>query len=228
MEAQRKAWNTKQKTFRQILLSGEQYPQAMQMFQEQHAALHTIEISPEAGWSFQDEVLSGMRHDLYRRIPERGEHSIAWLLWHMARIEDVAMNLLVAGQAQVFTGEGWQERMGVHLTNTGNAMPAEAVISLSREIDIQALLAYRLSVGRQTRQIASGLSAQDLKRKVDPTRLQCALDEGAVLPEAGGVIDYWSKRNIAGLLLIPATRHNFVHLNEALKVRKNLKQDEIW
>lgn len=35
------------------------------------------------------------------------------------------------------------------------------------------------------------------------------------LLQARFVTDYWSRRTIAGLLLMPATRHNFVHLNEA-------------
>jgi hypothetical protein len=34
--------------------------------------------------------------------------------------------------------------------------------------------------------------------------------------------DYWSKKTIAGLLLMPPTRHNFVHLNEAARIRQKL------
>ncbi|GAI64420.1 unnamed protein product, partial [marine sediment metagenome] len=32
----------------------------------------------------------------------------------------------------------------------------------------------------------------------EPARLQQVLAEGAVVAEAQGLIDYWSKRNIAG------------------------------
>jgi len=58
-----------------------------------------------------------------------------------------------------------------------------------------------------------------LKQKVDPIRLQQALDEGAVVEAARGIVDYWSRRTIAGLLLMPATRHSLVHLNEALRLK---------
>ena len=44
--------------------------------------------------------------------------------------------------------------------------------------------------------------------------------EGAVLEVASDLIDYWAKRTIAGLLLMPATRHNLVHLNEALRLKQ--------
>jgi hypothetical protein len=48
-------------------------------------------------------------------------------------------------------------------------------------------------------------------------------DEGAVVEAARGLLDYWGKRNIAGLLLMPATRHNLVHLNEALQLKQRRK-----
>jgi hypothetical protein len=50
--------------------------------------------------------------------------------------------------------------------------------------------------------------------------LQQVLDEGAVVQEAQGLLDYWGGLNIAGLLLMPPTRHNFVHLNEALRIKQ--------
>jgi len=34
------------------------------------------------------------------------------------------------------------------------------------------------------------------------------------------VIDYWSGLTLAGLLLMPPTRHNFIHLNEALRLKQ--------
>jgi hypothetical protein len=48
------------------------------------------------------------------------------------------------------------------------------------------------------------------------------LREGAVVEDAKGLIDYWSKRKISGLLLMPPTRHCFIHLNEALKIKKKV------
>ena len=57
---------------------------------------------------------------------------------------------------------------------------------------------------------------------VDPIRLQRLVDEGAVVEAASDLIAYWGRRNIAGLLLMPATRHNFVHLNEAFRLKQRL------
>jgi hypothetical protein len=37
------------------------------------------------------------------------------------------------------------------------------------------------------------------------------------------VVDYWSRRDVAGLLLMPPTRHTIVHWNEARKILDLLK-----
>jgi hypothetical protein len=46
------------------------------------------------------------------------------------------------------------------------------------------------------------------------------MDVGAVLEDAYGLIKYWGNRNIAGLLLMPPTRHCLVHHNEALQLKR--------
>jgi hypothetical protein len=48
------------------------------------------------------------------------------------------------------------------------------------------------------------------------------MKEGAVLPEAMEIINYWSSKTIAGLLLMPATRHCILHLNEAERIKAKL------
>ena len=182
--------------------------------------LHSAKMTQTEPWSFEDEVLNDMTEEQIRRIPRNCEHSVAWCVWHIARIEDVAMNLLVAGSPQVLHRDNWLERMKVTVGDTGNAMDEEGVAELSAAIDIEALRAYRLAVGRRTREIVQQLEPEALKQKVDPSRLQQVRDERAVVEAANGIVDYWGRRNIAGLLLMPATRHNLVHLNEALRLKR--------
>ena len=135
------------------------------------------------------------------------------------RSEDVAMNRLVAGSPQILHKDKWLERIRATVSDTGNAMDENDVADLSAQIDIKGLRAYRLAVGRRTREIVKQLQPEQLKQKVEPVRLQQLLDEGAVVEEARGIVDYWSRRNIAGLLLMPATRHNLIHLNEAYRLK---------
>jgi hypothetical protein len=215
----RKLWNRQQTEFRGVLLSFNQHSRAIQMFLSQHAMLHSAKLAQSEPWSFEDELFSDLSEEQTRRIPPSFEHSIAWNIWNIARIEDVAMNMLVAGSPQILHRGNWLERMKIDVRDTGNLMVPENVAKLSATIDVEALRAYRLTIGRRTRHIVQQLQPQALKLKVEPSRLQKVVQEGAVVAAAGDLIDYWSKRSIAGLLLIPATRHNFVHLNESLSIK---------
>jgi len=182
--------------------------------------LHSAKMAGSEPWSFEDNVFCDVTEEQIRRIPRTCEHSVAWLMWHIARIEDVAMNLLVAGGPQILHRDNWLERMKITARDTGNATHEADVAKLSAAIDINALRRYRLAVGRGTREVVKQLEPGALKQKVDPARLQRVMDEAAVVEAAGDLIDYWGRRNIAELLLMPATRHNFLHLNEALRIKQ--------
>jgi hypothetical protein len=54
-------------------------------------------------------------------------------------------------------------------------------------------------------------------------RFRRAVDEGALVNAAADVGSYWSRHTKANLLLIPATRHAFTHLNEARRLRAKLR-----
>jgi hypothetical protein len=218
MNPNRQHWSQQQQELRKALGQPQNFEVVKPLFMQQHAAVHAAGVSNSSQWSFADEVWQGLSENSARRIPSGSEHSIAWLFWHLARIEDVTMNLLLAGQPQVLA-EGWQPRLKVSASDTGNGMSPQEVAQLSAEIDLSALLAYRNEVGCRTRENVARLTPASLKQRVDPQRLERVKAEGAVLPAGYGVIDYWSRLTLAGLLLMPPTRHNFIHLNEALRLK---------
>jgi len=219
VESYRKLCLKQQTELRKRMTNFNQYDEAMQLFFSQHAMLHSAKMAQTEPWSFEDEVLDDLSEEQIRRIPRNCDHSIAWNTWHIARIEDVAMNLLVAGSPQVFNQVHWRERMEINVRDTGNAMNPEGVEALSATIDIESLRDYRAAVGRRTRRIVANIHPEGLKMKVEPSRLQRVRDEGAVVEAASDLVDYWGRRDIAGLLLMPATRHSLVHLNESLKLK---------
>ena len=55
----------------------------------------------------------------------------------------------------------------VDCRETGNAMTPAEITALSAALDIEALRAYRLAVGRRTRQVVCGLQAPALNQKVE-------------------------------------------------------------
>ncbi len=165
-----------------------------------------------------------MADNQIRWIPERMDHSIVWILWHLVRIEDITMNIIVAGKKQAFDKGDWSGKLNVSLIHTGNAMSKVEIIELSNGINIDQLRKYRVAVGRRTQEIVKQLDSAYIDKKVSPSRLDHVLRKKAVIEDAKGLIDCWSKRTIAGLLLIPPTRHCFIHLNEASRIKKKLME----
>lgn len=221
MDPNRKYWNNSHQKLKHALAAGD-HEKAIKLFLGGHAMVHSAKMAKAGLWSFEDELLNDLTDDQLRIIPPGGEHSIAWILFHLARIEDITMNMLVAGTVQLFARDNWAEKLNVAILHSANKMDAESVTKLSTGIDLVALKAYRNAVGRCTREIVKKLQAEDFKKKVDPNRLQKVMKEGAVTKEAMEIINYWGSRTIAGLLLMPPTRHSILHLNEALRIKKRL------
>lgn len=222
METNKSDWNNRHKALRFALAKPAEFSRALNLFLQQHAAVHTATVSQSGEYSFEDAVWQGLDEADARCVPPKGEHSIAWIVWHLTRIEDVTMNILVADRPQLFLSEGWFERLGTPYRDTGNQMSPGDVDRLSGQININALRAYRRAVGLQTRENVTRLDPGLLQKRVPAGRFQHLIDEEAVNPEATGVLEYWGGLTVAGLLLMPPTRHNIIHWNEAEKIKQKL------
>lgn len=223
MNANRKLWNQGQQKLRRALTSVDRH-KAIDLFLNQHARVHSSKMSKSNVWSFEDEVLNDMTEENIRQMPPTGEHSIAWIILHIARIEDITMNMLVAREPQLFLRDNWVDKLEVAIIHSANKMDTTGVAALSTRVDIDALRTYRQAVGRRTREIVRKLRPEVFRQIVATSRLQNVMDEGGLLPEAIEILNYSSKRTIAGLLFMPPTRHNFLHLNEALQIKQTLQR----
>ncbi len=223
MDPKRRFWNQQQKALQAALTDLKEPRRALKLFLEQHAMVHASRMTGAGVWSFEDQVTTGLSDENYRQVPPNEDHSIAWIIWHLARIEDVTMNMLVAGRQQLFHEGGWFQRIQSKTSETGNALDKIGIDNLSHTMDIEQLRAYRLAVGRRTEEIVQNLGPDDFTRKVESSRLAKTEEDGAVVESTRWLLDYWGKKTIAGLLLMPPTRHCFVHLNEALLLKKKIQ-----
>ncbi len=228
IDPHRKEWNEQEQTLQDALKRSKDLAQVAALFQRQHAMLHSSGMTPpeergEHFWSFDDEVWEGLSDQAARRIPKGCEHSIVWLVWHMARCEDITMNVFVLDQPQVLYQDEWIKRVNTPIHDTGNALNPDEIASFSAVVDIPSLRAYRTAVGCRTRKIVWQLAPEMLKQTVDPRRIEQVRASRDVVEAASYLLDYWGTRTITGLLLMPPTRHNFVHLNEAMRL-KNKRQ----
>jgi hypothetical protein len=229
MDANRKHWNEQHAVLHRLLMKEKNFKKALPVLLEQHAAVHSAKLPPlredkraGARWSFQDEVLSALNEAQMRALP-KGKQPVVWKLWHIARVEDITMNLLLAGSPQVFRSGNWLEKMAVDFEDVGNDMPASDLIQMSERLNVKALLAYRLAVGRRTRSILRRLKPDALWEPPAANRIRRIIEERAVRETAGWLLKYWGGNPGANLLLMPATRHPFVHLNEISRMLPKLR-----
>ena len=218
------AWNRQHALLRRLLMKEKDYGQAIPVFCHHHATVHAAKLSAGAHGSCQDEVLSGLADEQMRAIPKGCPHSVAWKLWHIARIEDVTMNLLLADSPQVLTAGGWLDKLEVTCVTVGNEMDTRAIAELSQAINLKALLAYRLAVGKRTRSIVRGINLDELGQPPAQERLKRIAKEGAVVARSAWLLEYWGGHPSANLWLMPATRHCFVHLNEIERMLPRLRR----
>lgn len=112
-------------------------------------------------------VVEGLSADDLAARPTRHANSIAWLVWHLTRIQDDHI-ADVAGFDQVWTAQGWYDRFALPFPPeaTGYAHSSDDVARLS-EVDGERLLGYYDAVHEQTLGYVSGLGPDDLDRVVD-------------------------------------------------------------
>jgi hypothetical protein len=97
---------------------------------------------------------------------DRDANSIAWLVWHLSRVQDDHVSE-VAGTDQVWTTGGWAKRFelpfGTAATGYGHGSPDVAAL----RADSGLLLGYFDAVHQQTMKYLGGLNDSDLDRIVD-------------------------------------------------------------
>jgi hypothetical protein len=87
MDPNRKRWNDQQQELQHALARLDDPAGAIQLFLDHHGGVHSSRLCAGQAWSFEDEALEGLEEANYRMILPGEDHSIAWILWHLARIE---------------------------------------------------------------------------------------------------------------------------------------------
>jgi hypothetical protein len=222
MNEQQQTWLEQQQRLATCLATPGLELEALELAPRQHAQVHASTVSQSGLYSFEDEVLDGLGEEQLRAQSGHEPNSIAWLLWHCARIEDVTTNLLIAGQPQVVEREDWLSRLKISAEDVGTGMGDSQVAQVTSQIDLDALRAYRQAVGGCTRQILLTLAPERLHRSVDSARIEQLLGSGILGQGADYLAEIWGSWKVGDLVRQPAIRHNFVHLQEAQEIKEKM------
>lgn len=162
-----------------------------------------------------DGLFGSLSEAQLRARPHTGVNTVAWLLWHSARIEDVALNRFLTDQPQVL--EEWIERLAVAHRDVGTGMSDAEVDGLSARIDLHALRGYWDAVTARTLAAVETLRGSDLEAPVPGERVRSVvISEGVVAPGAEWLTEFWAGgRSRAWVLAQTALLHPYGHYFEA-------------
>jgi len=113
-----------------------------------------------------DELTDGLSDDISNYRPTPSANSIAWLLWHSARVQDIQVAHL-AGVEELWTRDGWVDRFGLDLPrdDTGYGHSPEDVVKVHAPAEL--LSGYYRAVHQFTLDYTGGVTAEELARVVD-------------------------------------------------------------
>lgn len=176
------------------------------------------------GLAYNDYFVIPSHQNEHTVMPSPEDATIAWNFWHISRIEDMVVSRLIDHKDELF--EVWQEKLHTTFKDTGNAMTDEEIMRLSRQIDYFQLMEYRNAVGKQTLTMLESLTFEDLSNKVRKADVEKLVETGSVSthPDAIWLLDFWGKKDVLGLLLMPVLRHPFVHLFDNLRLYEKIKK----
>jgi len=112
------------------------------------------------------EAVEGLTPGQLALRPESEANSIAWLIWHLTRIQDDHV-AAAAGMEQVWTAKGWADRFGLPFDprETGYGHDSSRVADV--QADAELLADYYDEVHEQTLRYVATLTDEDLDRVVD-------------------------------------------------------------
>lgn len=131
--------------------------------------MKSSELLADAFGRIQEEVHSaveGLTPDELGTRPVDAGNSIAWLVWHLTRIQDDHL-ADAGGYEQTYLTDGWYERLGLPFdpADTGYGHGADDVAAVRVAGDL--LIGYYDAVHARTAEYLKGLTDEDLDRIVD-------------------------------------------------------------
>jgi hypothetical protein len=215
-----KGWNEDQKNLNVLLPNQKTFMKGIDLLLKTHSLLHDKKVSKTASETFYDDLWENMKDETCRIISNK-ETSILWNIWHITRIEDIISNIVIGRKETIFNEE-IQAKLNIKIKDTGNAMTYPEIESFNKGINIKELKEYRVKVGKSTQKIIKVMEFIDIKRKVEKEQLERIKQNGGVTDDQKSIwlLDFWGRKNILGLINMPITRHQIVHLNDCFKIKQ--------
>ncbi|MCB9133913.1 MAG: DinB family protein [Anaerolineales bacterium] len=159
-------------------------------------------------------VWTDVSETLMRRRPHPHVNSIAWNLWHMARVEDAGLNRFVTDHPQVWE-EGWMEKLNLPWRHHGSEMTFLEVDDLNERINLSALHDYANAVHARTLGVLETLNLDNLAAVVPTERIWTIMvEEGLAHSNPDVFIQTYTGWSKGKCLMNFCLTHPYQHIGE--------------
>jgi hypothetical protein len=214
-------WTIKQNNVKKLLSKEESFDDGIKLLLNMHSILHDKKAYKSEEDTIYNKLWVNLKDETCKIITKK-ETSIIWDIWHITRIEDIVANIIIGNSEEVLNG-GMQKKLNIKTKDTGNAMNKDEIKLLNKNINIKELNEYRIKVGKQIVKIIKELKYSDMKRKVENKQLDKIMKNGGLLEDEKSkwLLDFRGNKNILGLIMMPITRHQTMHLNDCFSIKEN-------
>ncbi len=190
---------------------------ARDLLLDEHGRMHAAGVTGDKT-TLAERTFGGLSDDQMRVRPREDLNSLAWLMWHIARAEDIFANVILSGRDQVMDG-GWLARLKTGRRDFGIGMSKPEVTELTSQVDVAALREYRDAVGRRTQEIIRGFGPSDWQGELQAPALEKAAALGCFGAKGELVAKAFTGRPRVGVLGGLLVTHAAMHMGEAQTVR---------
>ena len=151
-------------------------------------------------------TLDGMTPDQMAFRPSEASNSLAWLAWHLTRVQDRELSGL-SGQEQAWTADGWHTKFGKESDpdETGMGYTPEQVAATNPPT--QLILDYHTAVVERSKAYLAPLTHEDLARELDEPQ--------------------WNPAPTVGVRLVSILSDNAQHVGQMAYVR-GIIEEKKW
>ena len=113
-----------------------------------------------------DDLTDGLTDEVSFFRPTADANSIAWLIWHSARQQDLQL-CDIAGIEQVWTRDGWDDRFGLDLGGNDHGYGHSPDDVAKVRVPADLLAGYYHAVHKATLEYIASVTPDELSRVVD-------------------------------------------------------------
>jgi hypothetical protein len=125
--------------------------------------------SLEQSQGYLTRALDGLTQGEAAWSPSPESNSIAFILWHVTRVEDFFVIRVIQRQTELYEAEGWREKLGTPAKDTGFEYTLEQLQAWPVP-KLEILRGYSESVRKKTLALLSSITPERLSEVARPDR----------------------------------------------------------